>query len=371
MIVPDTHIVALSGGKDSSAMALHLAEIEPREYEYVITPTGDELPEMYVHWKRLSELLGAPLRPLTSGHSLQSLVRKNKALPNWRQRWCTRVLKIEPFNTYLMEHRPAVSYVGLRADEEERQGTDLGNVEGIEQRFPLREWGWGLSEVRSYLDELGLIIPKRTDCGRCFFQRLAEWWALWREHPDVYADAEMDEERAGHTYRSPGRDSWPADLKSLRERFERDQLPRGAGQLSMFSDEREGMCKDLHTVNCLRCGSIMLRDDEDAVCPVCAHRKYHVFERQVLRAPAVEYWTVEEAAKALSMSAERIARLCKKGLIPGIPVTVQTSKTRVKMAWRIPIPSPEAMAAWRKANREGHQSGAPLLPQWPLGISDL
>jgi tRNA(Ile)-lysidine synthase TilS/MesJ len=33
------HIVALSGGKDSTAMALRLAEVEPLDYEFVITPT--------------------------------------------------------------------------------------------------------------------------------------------------------------------------------------------------------------------------------------------------------------------------------------------------------------------------------------------
>ena len=82
-------------------MALRLAEVEPSDYEYVITPTGDELPEMYEHWKRLGALLGKPLKSITSGYSLQGLIRKWDALPNWRQRWCTRVLKIEPFNAYL------------------------------------------------------------------------------------------------------------------------------------------------------------------------------------------------------------------------------------------------------------------------------
>ena len=57
-------IVALSGGKDSTAMALRLAEIEPAAYTYVITPTGNELPEMFAHWRRLGELLGSPLVPV-------------------------------------------------------------------------------------------------------------------------------------------------------------------------------------------------------------------------------------------------------------------------------------------------------------------
>ena len=239
------HIVALSGGKDSTAMALRLAEIEPRQYQYVITPTGDELPEMYQHWQLLGDLLGEPLVMLTSGYSLQGLIRRWDALPNYRQRWCTRVLKIEPFNAYLMEHAPATSYVGLRADEPEsvRKGTVLGNVEGIEQRYPLREWGWDIDDVRGYLADREVRIPARTDCARCFFQRLGEWYNLWRDHPDVYAEAEADELKTGHTFRSDGRDTWPAGLTGLRQRFERDSIPRGAGQLAMFSDDRADMCR--------------------------------------------------------------------------------------------------------------------------------
>ena len=56
-----THIVALSGGKDSTAMALRLAEVEPRNYIYICTPTGDELPDMDRHWKNLECFLGQPL----------------------------------------------------------------------------------------------------------------------------------------------------------------------------------------------------------------------------------------------------------------------------------------------------------------------
>ena len=44
------HVVALSGGHDSTALALLLNEREPRPYNYVCTPTGDELPEMFEHW---------------------------------------------------------------------------------------------------------------------------------------------------------------------------------------------------------------------------------------------------------------------------------------------------------------------------------
>ncbi len=243
---PSRHLVALSGGKDSTAMALRLAELGEHQYEYVITPTGNELPEMILHWKRLGELLGRPMGVVTSGYSLQGLIRKQNALPNWRQRWCTRMLKIEPFMNHVMkqiaEGSEVVAYVGLRADEnpDTRKGADY-NFDGINQRFPLREWGWGISEVWDYLEERGVQIPERTDCAACFFQTLPEWWRLWHFHPEQFKEAEELEELTGHTFRSPGRDSWPAALKELRAEFERGHEPKNVRMVRLF-DDRPVMC---------------------------------------------------------------------------------------------------------------------------------
>ena len=222
-------------------MALRLAEVEPHTYTYVITPTGDELPEMVEHWLRIAEMLGSPLIPVTSGKSLQGLIREYNALPNWRQRWCTRLLKIEPFNSYVMEHLPATVYVGLRADEDVREGMTFGKVEGVEQRYPLREWGWGLEEVWGYLNERGVVIPKRTDCSRCFYQRIEEWYALWKEHPDLFQSAVEDEERTGYTFRSPSLRgvTWPTALSGMREEFESGRKPRPY----VKKGEQENMCR--------------------------------------------------------------------------------------------------------------------------------
>src|SRR5687767_10095511 len=146
------HIVAISGGKDSTAMALRLAEVEPADYEFVCTPTGDEPDELFAHWRSLGELLGKPIRPIVHPLGLNGLISRQNALPNWRQRWCTRMLKIEPFRAYLVANAPCTSYVGLRADEEGRAGGVYDDVAGVTMRFPLREWGWGLDEVLGYLE---------------------------------------------------------------------------------------------------------------------------------------------------------------------------------------------------------------------------
>ena len=256
------HIVALSGGKDSTAMALRLAEVEPdTPFNYVCTPTGDELPEMFAHWRKLGDLLGKQILPVMEG-TLDSCMSDNNCIPNHRMRFCTRLLKIAPFKKMLVAAMPAVSYVGLRADELDREGANYGGDTslqidgemGVQQKYPFREWGWNLAEVMEYLDKRGVSVPQRTDCARCFFQTISEWYSLWRDHPDLFEKGVQDELKYGYTYRSikkdpdtkepvtrsrslplfgedfkhtvSWRDSWPARLDEMRTMFEMGYKPK-------------------------------------------------------------------------------------------------------------------------------------------------
>lgn len=242
------HVVALSGGKDSTALAVLLAEREKRPYAYVCTPTGDELPEMFAHWRALGDRLGSRLVPIVGG-TLKGEVDRFNSLPSRRQRWCTRKLKIEPYREWLKARAtegPIISYVGLRADEEGRAGGAFGDIPGVAMRFPLREWRMGVSDVWAALEQRGILIPERTDCARCFYQTLGEWWVLWREHRDAFLDAEADEQRTGDTWRVPKlnpdgspimttkfgqtfaacwRDTWPVRLSDMRLLFEAGHIP--------------------------------------------------------------------------------------------------------------------------------------------------
>lgn len=233
------HVVALSGGKDSTAMALRLRELNPDiDYTYICTPTGNELPEMWAHWRKLGELFGKPIQPVIGG-DLFSLIRQEKMIPNFRARFCTRMLKIEPYAAWLMQMSKSydriVSYVGIRADEPEREAGDYTKVPGVEMVFPLRDWEWGIARVLGYLAELGVVIPVRTDCALCFWQRLSEWFDLWRNHIEQWMEGEALEEEMGHTFRSPSRDTWPAAMKDMRARFEKGDRPRGTKESTLVA----------------------------------------------------------------------------------------------------------------------------------------
>jgi hypothetical protein len=125
--------------------------------------------------------------------------------------------------------------VGLRADEETREGI---YSEDVASDFPLRRWGWGLEKVVSYLKSRDVRIPERTDCARCFGQRLIEWKRLWAKHPPIYAAAARQETIFGYTFRSPGRDTWPASLEDLAKEFASGRRVRGEVlQQELFDDE--------------------------------------------------------------------------------------------------------------------------------------
>jgi 3'-phosphoadenosine 5'-phosphosulfate sulfotransferase (PAPS reductase)/FAD synthetase len=235
------YVVGVSGGKDSTALALRLAEVEPAtDWEYFITPTGDELEPMIEHWAKLEGMLGRPfIRVTVKERTLNDLIQIHGMLPNFRARWCTRQLKIEPTIAWCVRNSPVLMHVGLRADEDEREGI-YGDL--VKSRFPFREWGWTIGHVREYLRERDVEIPSRTDCARCYHQRIAEWRDLWRDYPAIYREAAQQEAEMGHTFRSPGRDTWPVALVDLAKDFERGRKIRGDGRLGGRQGELCRVC---------------------------------------------------------------------------------------------------------------------------------
>lgn len=225
------HVVALSGGDDSTLLSVLLKEQEPRSYNYVCTPTGNELPEMFEHWRMLGELLGKPILPIMHRVGLKGIIREQRMLPNFRARFCTRIAKIEPYRAFLIREAArgsVVSYVGLRADEEGRAGGAYSDIAGVTMRFPLREWGYTNPMVLAELARRRISIPYRTDCAVCYHQRIGEWYLLWVRHPEFFDEGIELEDEMGATFRTPGRDSWPSSLRELKAEFAAGRVPKAS-----------------------------------------------------------------------------------------------------------------------------------------------
>ena len=93
------HVLGLSGGKDSAALAVHMNDKYPDiPMEYFFTDTGYELQETYDFLNKLKTRLNKPIHYLESTNSFDFFMKKyNNFLPSATARWCTIEMKLRPF----------------------------------------------------------------------------------------------------------------------------------------------------------------------------------------------------------------------------------------------------------------------------------
>jgi len=195
------HVLGISGGKDSAALAIYLKEHCPKiheKIEYFFTDTGAELEEVYDFLTKLEAYLGKEIIRLSSGKPFEHWLKlHNEFLPSPQQRWCTRMMKIKPFEAFVGDD-PVVSYVGIRADEN-REGY-ISKKETIKAIFPFVEDGLVRDDIFKILEDT-VGIPEyykwrsRSGCYFCFFQRQDEWLGLKRRHPGLFEKAKAFENK--------------------------------------------------------------------------------------------------------------------------------------------------------------------------------
>ncbi len=194
------HILGLSGGKDSTALALFMRDRVP-QMEYVFCDTGCELRETYEYLDRVEAFLGKRIVRLNDRMGFDHWLKMfGGCLPSPQMRWCTKLLKLRPFEEYIGDGS-VISYVGIRADED-RVGY-ISTKPNITAVYPLKDHGIDYLGVMRILDESGIGIPPYLKWGRshsgcyfCFFQKPIEWVRLLQNHPDQYAAAEAYEKTA-------------------------------------------------------------------------------------------------------------------------------------------------------------------------------
>ena len=207
MSKPVRHILGLSGGKDSTALAVFLRQQYPElEVEYFFCDTHKELPETYEYLDRIEARLGIKIIRLEAARGFDHwLDVYGGTLPSPKMRWCTKQMKILPLEKYIGDDE-AISYIGIRADEN-REGyiSKNGNIKPV---FPFKEHGLVKADIYRLLEDSGIGLPdyyrwrSRSGCFFCFFQRKYEWVKLSEEHPDLFDEAVRYEQEHsdGRTY---------------------------------------------------------------------------------------------------------------------------------------------------------------------------
>jgi hypothetical protein len=201
------HVLGISGGRDSAALAVYMRQHHPElEIEYFFTDTGKELPEVYEFLGRLEGFLGRPIERLNPDRDFDFWLAEYKNfLPSPQTRWCTRQLKIRPFEEWVDASIAAGdevhSYVAIRADEDYREGYVSGQA-NLQVHLPFRSAGIDKAGVIELLEAAGIGLPdyyrwrSRSGCTFCFYQQKIEWVRLMDEHPDAFEDAKRYEKSA-------------------------------------------------------------------------------------------------------------------------------------------------------------------------------
>ncbi|MFJ4827561.1 phosphoadenosine phosphosulfate reductase family protein [Streptomyces bacillaris] len=219
------HVLGISGGKDSSALAVYMRNRVP-EMEYFFCDTGAELPETYEYLNRLEAALGKSIVRLNADRDFDHWMEVYQGtLPSPQMRWCTKNLKIKPLEDWVGDDK-VISYVAIRADEN-RIGY-VSTKPNIDAVFPFREDGIDKAGVMRILDEAGIGLPgyyewrTRSGCYFCFFQRKHEWVGLKERHPDLYAKAVEYEDKVRYRHTAmKGRNYTWSQGESLPELIER------------------------------------------------------------------------------------------------------------------------------------------------------
>ncbi len=201
------HVLGLSGGKDSAALAVFMRQRYPElNIRYFFTDTGKELPEVYELLAKLEGFLGKRIERLNPHRDFDFWLREyGHFLPSPKTRWCTRQLKLLPFKNWvrpwLSNGDKVFSYVAIRADEDHREGL-ISQHENLIVKLPFREHGIDKQGVFDMLDASGVGLPKyydwrsRSGCTFCFFQQKIEWVRLKATHPDAFEEAKTYEKNA-------------------------------------------------------------------------------------------------------------------------------------------------------------------------------
>lgn len=247
---PEYCVVALSGGKDSTAMLLGMLERGMQIDCILFCDTGLEFPAMYAHLEKLEKDIGRQITRIRAEHSYEYLmfdapVRRGADSPivkrygagslgyGWpgpRQRWCTTRLKDMPREKFLRELRKQYrvkEYIGIAADEQYRMERERNK--NPDHVHPLVDWNMTEEDCLRYCyghgyDWSGLYGQfKRVSCWCCPLQSLQELRQLYKNHPALWQTLKEWDKRTWRKFRA----DYSAEELEVRFDFEEECLNAG------------------------------------------------------------------------------------------------------------------------------------------------
>jgi len=240
---PKFSVVNLSGGKDSSALLLMMAERKMPIDVILFCDTGLEFESLYDHLDKLEKYVGIPITRIKAEKSFEYYMFEHKpktrydtalsreygadrvgnGWPGPRMRWCTSRLKTDVIAAYLKPLRKQydiVEYVGIAADEAHRVK---------DKNYPLVDWGVTEKQALEYcyakgFDFGGLYeLFDRVSCWCCPLQGLKELRALRIHFPELWAQLKEWDERSWRKFRA----DYSVEELERRFAFEEERLAAG------------------------------------------------------------------------------------------------------------------------------------------------
>ncbi|MCY4267716.1 MAG: phosphoadenosine phosphosulfate reductase family protein [Flavobacteriaceae bacterium] len=177
------HVLGISGGKDSAALAIYMSNKYPSlDINFYTCDTGKELKETYDLIDRLNSVLGRPITLFKSVDQENTpidnpfdhfLATSGGFLPSPMARWCTKKMKLEPFEKQIGDS-PTISYVGIRGDEN-REGY-ISKRDNIQTIFPFRKNIWSEDVISKFIanDNIPSLIEYYKLIGKYMSRDLIE-----------------------------------------------------------------------------------------------------------------------------------------------------------------------------------------------------
>ena len=229
------HILSLSGGKDSTALAFFMKENMPEIFEkteLVFCDTECELPETYDYLNKIEIFLNKKITWLRPEKSFEHIMTTCGYLPSPIRRWCTIELKTKPFENFIKKRLDGLInlYIGIRADEMFRAKYGRYRNKQIKEIYPFVDRGLTKNDIENILKESGINLPKyyewsnRSGCYFCPFQTKKNWINLYKNHPDLFFKAKSleDERNKNPNFEKVG---WNLDM-TLEEMIKPENMER-------------------------------------------------------------------------------------------------------------------------------------------------